>query len=357
MTHCLELLYSLREQPHEVVSFSIGDKFQLVLHFPSGSAYADYLEQSIFSHLRLVWPAHLWNDTLHLHIHNYAPVLYQEAQSRSQFSHSSAIGKAYWCGINTEHGFFWLVDYRRRTITLVGQTEVPLFILGIVEHFMHYVFLDSILPVRGCSVALHKNDGYLFVADKFQGKTTVLLGLIRQGATYISNDITFLDAQRHIYPYPRPISVRLGTVLSYPELHDHFGVEAKGLPLGSELLFNDSRSFDLIPSEIYGQDCLPRQTLPVLNQVLFLEVSPVIPDFCVSRVNVREAVQLLLSHSFRRKADWVRGCLSTSLLERLTDERRVIATKVLQDIPCLRLRCPLDYLPTMLQQFLSNQFR
>ncbi len=45
-------------------------------------------------------------------------------------------------------------------------------------------------------------------ADSFQGKSTLVTELVRNGAEYYSDDFAILDAQGNVHPFARPISIR-----------------------------------------------------------------------------------------------------------------------------------------------------
>jgi hypothetical protein len=42
------------------------------------------------------------------------------------------------------------------------------------------------------------------------GKSTLIAGLVRAGATYYSDEYAVLDERGHVHPYPRPLSLRRG---------------------------------------------------------------------------------------------------------------------------------------------------
>ena len=45
----------------------------------------------------------------------------------------------------------------------------------------------------------------------FSGKTTLVAGLLRAGATYYSDEYAVLDSKGRVHPFPKPLSVRDGS--------------------------------------------------------------------------------------------------------------------------------------------------
>jgi hypothetical protein len=69
----------------------------------------------------------------------------------------------------------------------------------------------------------------------FTGKTTLVAALIKLGAEYYSDEYAVLDLQGRVHPFPRPLSVRIGTALKgTPRPVEEFGAVAatKPLPIG-----------------------------------------------------------------------------------------------------------------------------
>jgi len=63
----------------------------------------------------------------------------------------------------------------------------------------------------------------------FTGKSTLVVELLRLGATYYSDEFAVLDAQGRVHPFPRPISVRSGDPQERPK---RMGPEAFGAEMG-----------------------------------------------------------------------------------------------------------------------------
>jgi hypothetical protein len=80
-------------------------------------------------------------------------------------------------------------------------------------------FFDSIIRVSVGEYAvdrvfLHagvvgwKGKAIVMPADSFQGKSTLVAELVRQGADYYSDEFAVLDAEGAVHPFARPISLR-----------------------------------------------------------------------------------------------------------------------------------------------------
>jgi hypothetical protein len=62
-------------------------------------------------------------------------------------------------------------------------------------------------------VVARDGKAYLFSADSFHGKTTLVLKLLQQGFAFLSDDIAALSrADRLVYPFPRSLRLRPGTL-------------------------------------------------------------------------------------------------------------------------------------------------
>ena len=53
-----------------------------------------------------------------------------------------------------------------------------------------------------------KGKAILMPADSFQGKSTLVAELVRQGASYYSDDFAIFDEDGLVHPFPRPLSLR-----------------------------------------------------------------------------------------------------------------------------------------------------
>jgi hypothetical protein len=85
-----------------------------------------------------------------------------------------------------------------------------------------------------------KGKAIIIPADSFQGKSTLVTELVRQGATYFSDEFAVLDENGWVYPFARNISRRTEQYVPYEltiaELGGAVAVEAA--PVGLVLLTN-----------------------------------------------------------------------------------------------------------------------
>jgi len=66
------------------------------------------------------------------------------------------------------------------------------------------------------------------------GKSTLVVELLRRGATYFSDEYALLDREGRVHPYPRPLLVRNGSPVQHPFLAEEFGASTgtRPAPLG-----------------------------------------------------------------------------------------------------------------------------
>jgi hypothetical protein len=75
------------------------------------------------------------------------------------------------------------------------------------------------LLIHAGSVVTPARKGVLLPADKGSGKSTLVAGLVRSGFGFLSDEIGVLDpASGRLHPFPRPISLKEGSLPVFPEL-------------------------------------------------------------------------------------------------------------------------------------------
>lgn len=80
-------------------------------------------------------------------------------------------------------------------------------------------------------VVARDGQGVLFSADSFHGKSTLVLRLLQQGYTFLSDDIAALGrADRQVHPFPRSLRLRPGTLdlLGFPPQSGELGMTWHG---------------------------------------------------------------------------------------------------------------------------------
>lgn len=71
----------------------------------------------------------------------------------------------------------------------------------VAEHAIDYVFIHA-------GVVGWKGKAIVLPANSFQGKTTLVAELVKNGADYFSDEYAVLDADGLVHPFPRDLSVR-----------------------------------------------------------------------------------------------------------------------------------------------------
>ena len=87
------------------------------------------------------------------------------------------------------------------------------------SEFKFYKFFDAVVRVTigehaRDRVFLHagvvgwRGKALIFPADSFQGKSSLVAELVRQGADYYSDDFAVIDSGGLVHPFPRPLAMR-----------------------------------------------------------------------------------------------------------------------------------------------------
>jgi hypothetical protein len=72
----------------------------------------------------------------------------------------------------------------------------------IAENAPDHIFVHA-------GVVAHRGRAILVPGLSFSGKTTLVIALVRGGATYYSDEYALLDLNGMVHPYPKPLSIRL----------------------------------------------------------------------------------------------------------------------------------------------------
>ncbi len=68
-----------------------------------------------------------------------------------------------------------------------------------------------------------QNRALLLPGGSHAGKSTLVVELLRRGATYFSDEYALFDRDGRVHPYPRPLLVRNGSPMQRPFLAEEFG--------------------------------------------------------------------------------------------------------------------------------------
>jgi hypothetical protein len=124
--------------------------------------------------------------------------------------------------------------------------------LSVAEYAPKSVFVHA-------GVVGWKGTGMIFPANSFAGKTTLVAELVKNGATYFSDEYAVLDENGLVHPFPRDLSVRGEAFevreVSAKELGGITGTEP--LPVGSVIIteFKDDGRWEPIKLSV-GQGIL-----------------------------------------------------------------------------------------------------
>jgi hypothetical protein len=77
----------------------------------------------------------------------------------------------------------------------------------------------------------HRGKAIVIPGMSFSGKTTLVAELVRQGATYYSDEYAVLDEQGLVHPFPKPLSIRLSDGVGTRTAVEHLGGAAGTTPL------------------------------------------------------------------------------------------------------------------------------
>lgn len=103
--------------------------------------------------------------------------------------------------------------------------------LTVAEHAVSKVFIHA-------GVVCLKNRAIIIPARSFKGKTTLVVELVKAGATYYSDEYAVADENGFIYPFPKTLSVR-GIIDDYTQLErtvEFYGGRAGSKPIRTGII-------------------------------------------------------------------------------------------------------------------------
>jgi hypothetical protein len=169
---------------------------------------------------------------------------------------------------------------------------------SIGEYAKEHVFVHA-------GVVGWKGSAIVMPADSYKGKSTIVAELVKQGATYFSDDFAIFDQEGLVHAFPRPLSMRTEDHRQYRMTVESLGgVTAVGsLPVGlilftgyeagakwdPRLITAGKGALDLIPFTLTFRE-RPELSLRVLNNVASRAIIAVSP-----RGNAAEFARLILN--------------------------------------------------------------
>ncbi|HEX6393049.1 MAG TPA: hypothetical protein VFZ97_06375 [Acidimicrobiales bacterium] len=80
----------------------------------------------------------------------------------------------------------------------------------------------SYLLIHAGAIAAPSGDGMILPGDSGSGKTTLVAGLAEKGFQYLSDEAAAIDpVSRQLYPYAKPLTLKLGSLSLFPGLEAH----------------------------------------------------------------------------------------------------------------------------------------
>jgi hypothetical protein len=130
----------------------------------------------------------------------------------------------------------------------------------------------------------------IFPGYSFSGKTTLTEAFVRAGATYYSDEFAVLDKNGLVYPYPKPLSIRVGddhlqTDHTIESINGVAGVDP--IPLGALIITNYDPGSEWAPRELSAGEA----ALAVLSHTVTAQTRPDEAIRAISRA-VQNAVAL-----------------------------------------------------------------
>jgi len=184
---------------------------------------------------------------------------------------------------------------------LVSHVRVTVAEFAVGKVFLH----AGVVAVGGKAIILP--------AQSFQGKTTLVAELVRNGAVYYSDEYAVLDEKGYVHPFPKMLSMR-GIIDDYTQLDipvEEFGGVAgtKAIPVALVLITEYKRNAKWKPEELSsGQgimEILPH-TLPIRNK----------PEFTLNVLN-NVAERAIITKTKRAEANKTARLLMSLFEEKL----------------------------------------
>ena len=193
------------------------------------------------------------------------------------------------------------------------------------------------------SAVLGDQGGVAFVGHKKAGKTSMALLALTAGADFVSNDITFLEADANgvqLLGIPQTLTLGPGAVNWFGQHSPETGIEASvRTDVTAEELYNmeDRNKYSLYLSKVAGFTKII--AAPVrLGHIVFPEPAMVLAQPRAVRLTPEEAQVRLSMHSeAMMKWGWPPQLLGGEYLRRLTD----VTAAVTKSTPCWLVQwCP-----------------
>ena len=116
-----------------------------------------------------------------------------------------------------------------RAAVAVGEDTLGLNLIRVVDEAL-ISRISTLWAVHAGAVAW-RGRALLLPGITHSGKSSLVIELLRQGASYLSDEYALIDSEGLIHGYPRPVLVRTGQAQQIPVLPETFGTVAANTPL------------------------------------------------------------------------------------------------------------------------------
>jgi hypothetical protein len=204
-----------------------------------------------------------------------------------------------------EHSFFITVKdgtfELRKNDEIIADGAAPEVLLEILERHIRITIAEFAVGKVFLHAGVVAIDGKAIVipAQSFQGKTTLVAEMVKNGAVYYSDEYAVLDEDGYVHPFPKMLSMR-GIIDDYNQLdlpvEDFGGVAGtKPIPVALVLITEYRKDAKWKPKKLSnGQgimEILPH-TLPIRNK----------PEFTLNVLN-NVAERAIITKTKRAEAD------------------------------------------------------
>jgi hypothetical protein len=116
-----------------------------------------------------------------------------------------------------------------RAALVAGEDTLGLNLIRVVDEAL-ISRITTLWAVHAGAVAW-RGRALLLPGKTHSGKSSLVTELLRQGASYLSDEYALIDSEGLVHGYPRPLLVRNGQAQQIPVLPETFGTTAASTPL------------------------------------------------------------------------------------------------------------------------------
>ena len=168
------------------------------------------------------------------------------------------------------------------TPQLANNFSVRTDVLENVERRLHLYLASETRQAAyvHAGVIAWKGKAVVFPASSWSGKSTLVLALVKAGAQFVSDEYAIVGLDGHVYPFPRPMALRL------PDLPSRISAEELGwtssrqaYPLGAVICTKFTADEEWAPKSLTSGEAV----LELLAHTVSAQKSPDIVLKCLTR--------------------------------------------------------------------------